>query len=283
MKPLSATSFATQLDLRPDISSTLLQILARSAALINDLRPDWYRARMDGRRHLRLFLGRTIVITLRGDYVWLATDPAVQPVEFSQLVSWRCDDVAQRPTDAKGIIYPKYSRPPSLNGFYIPALDRNGTEWTSIATSHYSYLSRLAVSGRAPDHRTIHDLALAAEIKTWITSVSPEETFQKAVRQAMSADADSRRRRLAEAPRRPVARTVEVRVFDRNPDVVAEVLARAAGNCEHCRSFAPFRRASDGTPYLEVHHLVHLANGGDDTVENAVALCPNCHRQKHYG
>jgi 5-methylcytosine-specific restriction protein A len=26
-----------------------------------------------------------------------------------------------------------------------------------------------------------------------------------------------------------------------------------------------------------------LASDGDDTVENAVALCPNCHRRAHFG
>ena len=37
----------------------------------------------------------------------------------------------------------------------------------------------------------------------------------------------------------------------------------------------------DGTHYLEVHHIDQLAKGGADTVENAVALCPNCHRKMH--
>jgi 5-methylcytosine-specific restriction protein A len=32
-----------------------------------------------------------------------------------------------------------------------------------------------------------------------------------------------------------------------------------------------------------VHHRVRLADGGDDTTDNAVALCPNCHRKAHYG
>ncbi|HDR7378766.1 TPA: HNH endonuclease [Bacillus toyonensis] len=41
--------------------------------------------------------------------------------------------------------------------------------------------------------------------------------------------------------------------------------------------------AKDGTPYLEVHHVVPLATGGEDSVENAVALCQNCHRKAHYG
>ncbi|HVG57635.1 MAG TPA: HNH endonuclease [Hyalangium sp.] len=37
-----------------------------------------------------------------------------------------------------------------------------------------------------------------------------------------------------------------------------------------------------GSPYLEVHHKKFLARGGVDTVKNARALCPNCHRKVHY-
>jgi 5-methylcytosine-specific restriction protein A len=70
--------------------------------------------------------------------------------------------------------------------------------------------------------------------------------------------------------------------YQRNPDVVAAVLERANGHCERCRNPAPFLR-SDGTPYLEVHHSIGLADGGPDTVANALALCPNCHRELHYG
>ena len=75
----------------------------------------------------------------------------------------------------------------------------------------------------------------------------------------------------------------QVYVYDRNPDVVAEALYRAKGACEDCNSKAPFRRKSDSTPYLEVHHTQQLANGGDDVPENTKALCPNCHRKAHYG
>nr|WP_246290727.1 HNH endonuclease signature motif containing protein [Paraburkholderia fynbosensis] len=71
--------------------------------------------------------------------------------------------------------------------------------------------------------------------------------------------------------------------FRRNPDVVAEALFRAAGTCEGCGSVAPFIRRADGSPYLEVHHRLPLAMGGEDTISNAVALCPNCHRAAHHG
>ncbi|WP_147195697.1 HNH endonuclease [Rummeliibacillus stabekisii] len=36
-------------------------------------------------------------------------------------------------------------------------------------------------------------------------------------------------------------------------------------------------------PNLEVHHIKRLADGEEDTVENAIAVCPNCHRELHFG
>ena len=70
--------------------------------------------------------------------------------------------------------------------------------------------------------------------------------------------------------------------FVRDPNVIAWVLEHAAGACEACGEKAPFQR-DDGEPYLEVHHVRPLAEGGPDTVDNAVACCPNCHRHLHHG
>ncbi len=106
--------------------------------------------------------------------------------------------------------------------------------------------------------------------------------FDKAVTASLK-DKAGRRKRLARASRVPGQSVVAQFVFLRNPDVVAEVLDRARGYCEACHEKAPFLRASNGSPYLEVHHKITLAEGGEDTVENAVAVCPNCHRRAHYG
>lgn len=95
--------------------------------------------------------------------------------------------------------------------------------------------------------------------------------------------ATARQQRLATAPKLAESIQVVSRVFRRNPDVIAEVLIRAKGTCEECHSSAPFCRASDDTPYLEVHHRKMLSEGGEDTVANALALCPNCHRKLHFG
>ena len=68
----------------------------------------------------------------------------------------------------------------------------------------------------------------------------------------------------------------------RDPAVRAWVLEWAEGRCESCEQLAPFV-TEDGTPYLEVHHVKPLGEGGSDTVTNAAAVCPNCHRRFHHG
>ncbi|MDQ0702264.1 5-methylcytosine-specific restriction protein A [Pseudomonas sp. W3I7] len=67
--------------------------------------------------------------------------------------------------------------------------------------------------------------------------------------------------------------------FVRDPKVRAWVLKEANGICEGCGSNAPFE--VDGSPFLEVHHVKHLAQKGSDRTTNAVALCPNCHQRCH--
>jgi 5-methylcytosine-specific restriction enzyme A len=105
--------------------------------------------------------------------------------------------------------------------------------------------------------------------------------FDAAVKASLR-DKSGRRKRLLKAQRYPSRHAVAHFAFRRNPDVVAEVLDRANGRCELCCKAAPFKR-KDGTAYLEVHHRLMLAEGGEDSVENAVATCPNCHRHAHHG
>lgn len=110
-----------------------------------------------------------------------------------------------------------------------------------------------------------------------------EAAFKAKVERSLKDSASTRRARLLEATRLPAKVLTLAQVYARNPDVVAEVLVRANGICEVCRKPAPFHRAKDGSPYLEVHHKTQLSAKGEDTVENAIAVCPNCHRRAHFG
>lgn len=83
----------------------------------------------------------------------------------------------------------------------------------------------------------------------------------------------------AETPDRVI---VSINRHVRDPEVVAWVLVVAEGRCEICGNPAPFTGA-DGKPFLEVHHVRPLGEGGPDKPDNAVAACPNCHRSMHFG
>lgn len=75
----------------------------------------------------------------------------------------------------------------------------------------------------------------------------------------------------------------EVILYRRDPEIVKYALDQANGYCGDCKQPAPFKKTSTDEPYLEVHHCHQLAKGGSDTKVNVIALCPNCHRKRHYG
>ncbi|MFO1315877.1 MAG: HNH endonuclease signature motif containing protein [Burkholderiales bacterium] len=59
------------------------------------------------------------------------------------------------------------------------------------------------------------------------------------------------------------------------------VIARAEGRCALCGNPAPFVGA-DKLPYLEIHYVVPVRDGGAYEANNLVALCPNCNRKMQY-
>lgn len=79
----------------------------------------------------------------------------------------------------------------------------------------------------------------------------------------------------------PVRSETSTTSYRRDPLVKAWVLKHANGFCENCDQAAPFH-STDGAAYMEVHHVVFLSQEGVDGVENAVAVCPNCHQSFHY-
>lgn len=102
--------------------------------------------------------------------------------------------------------------------------------------------------------------------------------FEQAVRRLRSAPMKSKP--IGKKSPQKMARSAEQ--FIRDPKVKAWVLQNASGKCELCGGAAPFLDEA-GFPFLEVHHIIPLSEGGDDVVTNAVALCPNCHRRCHHG
>lgn len=68
--------------------------------------------------------------------------------------------------------------------------------------------------------------------------------------------------------------------YHRDPYIAQYAKELANGVCQLCNAQAPFTD-NKGNPYLESHHIIWLSNGGSDSIDNTVALCPNCHRKMH--
>lgn len=107
-------------------------------------------------------------------------------------------------------------------------------------------------------------------------------TFSDEISMSLKLSRRTRLKMIAETAKLPPMKIkTQVTRYARSPHVVAERLLIANGRCERCRKLAPFMRLSDDTPYLEVHHVKLLSQGGLDSVENTQALCPNCHSEVH--
>lgn len=76
-------------------------------------------------------------------------------------------------------------------------------------------------------------------------------------------------------------REVTTTVRGRDPAVRQYALNRAKGKCQLCNT--PGFALPNGGTFLETHHVIPLSEEGPDHVNNVVALCPNHHREAHFG
>ena len=61
---------------------------------------------------------------------------------------------------------------------------------------------------------------------------------------------------------------------------INKIHERAQNKCEYCEC-QTFEK-KNGEMYFEIHHIVHYSDGGENSAQNCVLLCPNCHRKIHF-
>lgn len=167
----------------------------------------------------------------------------------------------------------------------------------SVEASYY-HAERSDEAGRTPEPRLGREI-----IRSWLEvgdelllgsiggqifalklkhgSVLDQDTLLHEV--AKQADPIAIMARAKKATRQPERREVVRDEFIRDPFVVRAALIRASGACEMPGCRIPLFVTDDGSAYLEVHHMLPLGEGGDDSLVNVAALCPNCHRELHFG
>jgi 5-methylcytosine-specific restriction protein A len=79
----------------------------------------------------------------------------------------------------------------------------------------------------------------------------------------------------------PDRATAITQFIKRDNKVRSYVIRRSKGKCEQC-GILGFPKVNGGY-YVETHHVFALCKSGSDTVNNVIALCPQHHREAHYG
>lgn len=105
-------------------------------------------------------------------------------------------------------------------------------------------------------------------------SQKKQRTYKKKTTQQLLVEA------LATAQIEVGYRITQTKYHIRSEAIVQLAKRLAEGTCQLCDQPAPFNDKNN-EPYLETHHIEWLAHGGADTIENTVALCPNCHKKMH--
>lgn len=101
--------------------------------------------------------------------------------------------------------------------------------------------------------------------------------------QALSTLMSRYHKEINSRPKRPQASAATGRVFERSALVVAIARLRADYQCEVPGCQHPVFVCMDGTRYAEVHHIVPLAEAGEDVLSNVACVCPAHHREAHVG
>ena len=110
-----------------------------------------------------------------------------------------------------------------------------------------------------------------------------EEPEQKNIREEVEhwSQGKLRERAMTVAVSSRTSRETKRDYYYRSETIKQYAHSRANGICEACEKPAPFLTINN-TPYLEVHHIYRLADGGPDNPYCVIAICPNCHRKAHY-
>jgi 5-methylcytosine-specific restriction protein A len=113
-----------------------------------------------------------------------------------------------------------------------------------------------------------------------LQSAQVKQIEESQARIARRLSIDELKKRAKKAKGTPSARAARIFAYPRNAAVTEYAKRLANGFCDLCEMPAPFHN-KENEAYLECHHVIWLANGGKDIIDNTVALCPNCHRKMH--
>ncbi|MFH1723241.1 MAG: HNH endonuclease [Elusimicrobiota bacterium] len=144
-----------------------------------------------------------------------------------------------------------------------------------------AFVGRHTQYGRDSRGKTRKDIVFELAPIQDIVGVEEDPASRSRIEQLWKESPDTlRSEALGDGPDARTPPERKARVCQRSERIKIYARKRAGGRCEGCGAAAPFADRR-GRPYLEVHHMRRLSDGGPDHPRYLAALCPNCHRRAH--
>ena len=135
----------------------------------------------------------------------------------------------------------------------------------------------ILVGNISDDSNFLYDLeAFIRKIRIFKQLTTDQTISSK--RDALSSDL----RKTGRKTSGPMRRTTTASIYERDPRIMELAKLMASGKFRLCKKKGPFTDKLLDLPFLETHHVEWLSEGGRDSIDNTVALCPNCHRKMHH-
>ena len=197
----------------------------------------------------------------------------------------------------KGAYLPNKLQRSILTSFGFVPLHDNLIQLTELFTNNILtvsyYPSERVGSGRNPEIRMGRDIisyiSIGDEIlfthdhqTIFIYNLSRNTNYEIEENIYSQIDINLLRNRANNINPHPNQVVQTITTYLRNNTLKSYVKRRSNYSCEmpNC-NYIPFVK-DNNEPYVEVHHVIPLSEGGEDSINNTVALCPNCHRALHY-
>lgn len=229
---------------------------------------------------IRLLVGPSIVCTVGDGGVWLCLDrDGFDSPQNRSLLNIRPKCVVNTDPSKR---YASYKTVPSRNVHFYPNLAPPKVV-KKVKDLHYRFLENAAKRYKnlvsPPALKAGDEVFQYLESETGIevprplAQYSATDFFDSGVNDLLSEVPTGNA-----SPDRAAHLTLK---FKRDPKVRAYVEKRAKGRCEYCGQQGFLK--PDNSRYIETHHIISLANEGEDKIHNVIALCPDHHRQAHFG
>lgn len=141
------------------------------------------------------------------------------------------------------------------------------------------------------ENRTFEDLnkeLLAHNDRKFIETETEEEVYQANIEEILVKEDYLYEEEVASTKPKAIKTKEGEAKWPRDSEISATAIVKANFQCEVDPTHRTFTSNKTKRQFMEAHHLIpmqfqNIFNNSLDKVANIICLCPNCHRQIHYG